>query len=101
MNIDEGSIGLIILCTISALIAIGFHYKFKKPIVAAILSTVSASIAFQVIAYMHLGYLDPFFVIAFGISLGITLLISLLVGIPFAYYRKKINRNQELTTLWS
>ena len=89
MNIDEGSIGIIILCGISILIATGFHYKLKNPIVAIVLSTFSASIAFQVIAYIDLGYLDPFFIIAFGFSSGITFLISLLVGIPFTYYRRK------------
>ena len=89
MNIDEGSIGIIILCGISILTAIGFHYKLKKPLVATILSTFSASIGFQVIAYIQLGYLDPFFIIAFGISSGITFLISLLVGIPFTFYRRK------------
>jgi hypothetical protein len=89
MNVDEGSIGLIILSSISILIGIGFHYKLKKPIVATILSTFSASIAFQVIVYVDLGYLDPFFFIAFILSSGITFLISLLVGIPFIYYRRK------------
>ena len=89
MNIEEGSVGIIILCGISILLAIGFHYKLKSPIVATILSTFSASIAFQVIAYIHIGYLDPFFIIAFILSSGITFLISLLVGIPFTYYRRK------------
>ena len=88
MNIDEGSLGIIILCGLSILTAIGFHYKFKKPIVATILSTFSASITFQVIVYLQLGYLDPFFILAFGLSSGITFLISLLMGIPFTYYRR-------------
>ena len=62
--------------------------KLQKPIVATLLSTFFASIAFQVMAYLHLRYLDPFFIIAFGLSLGITFLISLLVGIPFIRYRR-------------
>ena len=89
MNIDQGSIGIIILCGISILTAIGFHYKLKKPIVATLLSSFFASIAFQVMAYMHLGYLDPFFIIAFCFSLGITFLNSLLVGVSFIRYRRK------------
>jgi len=60
---------------------------------SSILAALTASILFQVIGFFVLGYLDPFFLIAFVNTLIISFIISVLVGVPFAYLRKKAKTN--------
>jgi hypothetical protein len=62
-------------------------------LVSSVLSALAASLLFQVIGFFALGYLDPFFLIAFVTTLVISFAASMLVGIPFAYYRKEKSTN--------
>ena len=53
--------------------------KTKRRTISAIVATLAASLLVQVISYAHLGYLDPFYQIAFVTSVVIGFPISLLV----------------------
>ena len=53
--------------------------KTKRRMISAIVATLAASLLVQVISYAHLGYLDPFYQIAFVTSVVIGFPISLLV----------------------
>ncbi len=84
-------IGIIVFAILSLISALSFHYKLRKFFLSSILAAFSASLLFQIIGFFVLGYLDPFFLIAFVSTLLISFFVSMLVGMPFLYYRKKAN----------
>jgi len=84
---------IIVFGLLSIFSALCFHSKFRNLLMSSILSALTASILFQVIGFFVLGYLDPFFGIAFLNTLIISFIISILVGVPFAYRRKKAKTN--------
>jgi hypothetical protein len=85
---EQGQIGIIVFITMALLSAILFHYIMNGFWISSILSALVASLLFQVVGYFVLGYLDPFFIIAFVISLAVSFTISLIVGLPFAITKK-------------
>lgn len=84
---SEGTIGLIVLATISIASALVWHWLVRLNFLAVLGATVTTVFTFQAANYFHLGYLDPFFLIAMGISSIPAFVIALLVGIPFRDYR--------------
>ena len=64
----------------SALIgcSIFFTLKSGRRVVSALLATIAAALSVQAISYAHLGYFDPFYEIAF--------VVSLLIGLPVALF---------------
>jgi membrane protein DedA with SNARE-associated domain len=87
--IEQGQIGIIVFVIMALLSAILFHYKWDSYLISSALAAVVASLLYQVVGYFILGYLDPFFMIAFTISLAVSFTISLIVGLPFAINRKR------------
>lgn len=67
-------IGLVVACYV-ATVLFGF-----KPLWRVTLPTVLAPTLFQGIGYLHLGYLDPFFIIAFAISVPVCFVATLLMS---------------------
>ena len=65
--------------------------KFKKYILACLVSGFLSSIIFQIIGFFVMGYLDPFYLWAFVGGVVVAFIIALLVGIPIEYKRKKKN----------
>lgn len=55
--------------------------KTKRRVISAIVATLAASLLVQAISYFQLGYLDPFYQIAFATSIVIGFPISLLVAV--------------------
>jgi len=55
--------------------------KTERRVISAIVATLAASLLVQVISYLQLGYLDPFYQIAFATSVVIGFPISLLVAV--------------------
>ena len=88
---EKEYIGIIVFAILSLISALSFHYKLRNFFVSSILAAFSASLLFQIIGFFVLGYLDPFFLIAFVSTLLISFIVSMLVGMPFLYYRKKAN----------
>tara|TARA_R110002167_G_scaffold348745_2_gene560176 strand:- start:771 stop:1043 length:273 start_codon:yes stop_codon:yes gene_type:complete len=86
---SEGLQGIIILISISFLCSVISHWQlknFKFAIGAATLVSISL---FQLANYFHLGYLDPFIIIALITSSFFALIIAILVGCPFYFVRRK------------
>lgn len=81
--------GVLIFLGLAVLSAIGWHYLLKKYVVALLGATFTTTVLFQVANYLHLGYLDPFFIIAMISSGAVALAISALVGMPFVIFRRK------------
>lgn len=71
---------------LSIIVSIIFHKIVKIYLIACILSGLSTIIIYQIIGYFIIGYLDPFFQIAFVIGGSIAFVIAVFVGIPI---RKK------------
>ncbi len=89
MSEASTSIDALILCAVSASCAVIAHWRIGDYCKASLASALAAAVLFQGIVWLQLGYLDPFIVIAFPISLIITGSIALLVGVPFRARRRK------------
>ncbi len=85
---DEGTIGLIIFFATAVASALLWHRFVASYLAAIAASTVTAVVAFQVMAYIHLGYLDPFYLIAVVTTTIFAAIVSLLVGLPFRSKRR-------------
>ncbi len=94
----QGQIGIIVFVIIALLSAILFHYKWDSFWISSVLAAVVASTLFQVVGYFILGYLDPFFMIAFTISLAVSFIVSVVVGLSFTIIRKKRKNKHEITS---
>ena len=89
---DQGLVGMMVLCGVSVMTALIFHSKLKRFWAASVFAALTASIIFQVIGYLVLGYLHPFFMIALVTGGLVALIIAVLVGLSIRYFRKrKIN----------
>jgi hypothetical protein len=91
---EKQSISIIVFGLLSITAALCFNYRLKNLLLSATLSAILVSILFQVIGFLVLGYLDPFFFIAFVNTLIISFIISILVGVPFVFLRKKAKTNR-------
>jgi hypothetical protein len=86
---NESTQGFLVLGTMSVLSAFGWHLIVKRFVLALIGATLTTVIFFQLANYIHLGYLDPFFIIAMFTSGLWAFVISVIVGAPFFSFRKK------------
>ena len=86
---SEGTVGLLALFTVALLSAAGWHLALRSFPAATLLATATAVVLFQVVAYAHLGYLDPFFMVAVATSSVVCLVVALLVGWLFLVIRRR------------
>jgi hypothetical protein len=87
---SEGTLGLLVLFTVAFVSAAGWHWVLRSFPAATLLATATAVVLFQVVAYAHLGHLDPFFMVAVATSSVVCFAVSLLVGwVFFAMRRRK------------
>ncbi|MFA5780091.1 MAG: hypothetical protein WC947_08125 [Elusimicrobiota bacterium] len=93
---SKSTFACITFCFISIMSAIYFHTGTKKYIYASLKSAIASSILFQIIGFFIIGYLDPFFIIALLPESVLALIIALLIGLPFLYFRKKLDNGQGL-----
>ena len=77
---SEGTIGILILLGISVLVATVTHCLCRRYIIACFLSAVVATLLFQTVAFLRLGYLDPFLLIAVAVGGSLSFSIALGVG---------------------
>jgi uncharacterized membrane protein YfcA len=87
-------------CVLSAVSACVAHWRISHHCLASLCAGMAASVVFQIIGYFVLGYLDPFFIIAFMFGTVVAIAIALLVGIPFTVQRAKQhpkNRSPQVT----
>jgi len=86
---NEGQLGLYIFSFICIASAMTSHWRIQSYWLATIVSTVVSAILFQVIAYIDLGYLDPFFIMAMITSSAAAFTISAFIGAFFTKHRHK------------
>jgi membrane protein DedA with SNARE-associated domain len=74
----------------SVALSVFSHMRLKKFLLACLIASFSTTILFQVLGFIVLGYLDPFFIIATITTFTIALCISLFVGSIFYFKRRAI-----------
>lgn len=80
---DDGTLGIIIFVAISVLFSLISHWKLKTFWVATCSSATLSVVVFQIANYIHVGYLDPFFIVALVTSSFLALAISSAIGVLF------------------
>jgi len=86
---SEGTQGLVIFFGLTLASSLLWHWALRSYGVAVLAATVTTVVLFQVAAYVKLGYLDPFFLVAMATSAAMALAISAVVGLPFRSRRKQ------------
>lgn len=85
---SEATAGLLVLFFITSVSAFVWFKFMKSFLLATLLSTGTSVLLFQAVAYLHAGYLDPFFPIVIITSSVVCLFITLVVGM-FLHARSK------------
>jgi hypothetical protein len=85
----EASTGMIVLFVTTVVVSAICHAFVRNLAAASVVAAVVSSVLFQCFAYLHAGYLDPFFLIAFVVAGFLAFGIALVVGVPFLYRRRK------------
>lgn len=87
---DNETLGVSIFVVICIVLSLTAHWKLKSFWVASFSAAVLAVITFQTIAYVQLGYMDPFLPIAMVVSGVIAIFISCIIGGIFKYIVSKL-----------
>lgn len=94
---DEGLAGFLIFIAIGILTSIICHYANTRYFVASLIADAVTNLIFHAVAYIHAGYLEPFFEIALFFSSLAGLALALIVGLPFLMYRRRRSQQQPTT----
>jgi hypothetical protein len=86
---SEGAQGLLVLLTVALISAAAWHWVLLSFPAATLLATATAVVLFQLVAYAHLGHLDPFFMVAVATSSVVCFVVSLFVGWAFVVMRRR------------
>lgn len=74
---------IIILLTVPVFLNCAMNFYLKKYLLSALLSATISVIVFQLLEFLTLGYLDPFFFIVIPVTWLIAFVICLIAGLPF------------------
>jgi hypothetical protein len=85
--------GMFVFLGISILSAAVWHRFVPKFRLAIFGATASSVILFQVGAYIDLGHLDPFFLVALVTSSFVAAIVAILIGLPIRARRNKEAKN--------
>jgi len=89
---SDGAVGLVLLIVVSLGVSGLIHWRTKVFWLGCLSSTMLSVVIFQLIAFVRLGYVDPFILIAIPVSGLVTLAISVVVGKALQSQRRKNNR---------
>ena len=85
---SEGAVGLLVLLTLSVVVALAAHSWSRRYGLASFLSGVVSIVLFLAIVVSR-GDADAFIAIAAIVGAGYSIVIALLVGLPFLYLRSR------------
>ena len=77
---SEATEGILIFATVVLVCAIVSHRLLSNLMLACLVASVSAAIVFQILAYVHLRYLDALFLVAVGFAMLYGFVGAFLVG---------------------
>ena len=86
---DKSALAFLIFCIVSIIVAYIAHKNIRQYILASLVAGISSSVIYQILGVFVLGYLDPFFIIAFVVGTVIAIIIACIVGIPFVCKHSK------------
>lgn len=86
---DPGTVGLILFFVLLIALTVGVSRFVKKAWLVSLIATLGSAFAIQFIAFVHQGYFDPFYQIAFVVSLGIGFPVALVVALIVKRTRRK------------
>jgi hypothetical protein len=93
----EGDIGLLVLGGICLICSIVVHWFIGSFWVATLISVIAIVVLFQVVAYLQLGYLDAFSIIAVVTTSGVALVASAIIGAVVRHFHRP-NESQKVHT---
>jgi hypothetical protein len=82
----------LILLLIAGVLSYALHKFVRRFALACVAAAVLAATAFQVIAFLQLGYLDKFWPIA----ATITFFVSIVIGVIVGWFVRRLERNGKL-----
>ena len=86
---DEGTQGIIVLVLTSLVVAATTHWLVRSFWLACLISAFGSTIVFNILATIHQGHLDKFFLVAFIFGGVCAFIISAVVGLAFKLLRRK------------
>jgi len=81
--------GLLVFGMIAIVSSVAWHAILRDYWLAVVVATATAVVVFQVVAYVEVGYLDPFFLIAMATSGAIAAAVAVVTGLPFRCWRTR------------
>lgn len=81
--------GLVIACCVSVVVSIIVHNLVKRIIIASVLASLGSGILFLLVDFLHVGYIDPFFPIAFINTMILAFPFALTVGMVMGWRRNR------------
>lgn len=88
----ESHQGIVIFIIILLVFSVSINLMLNKIFLVAMLTSLCTSITFQYISYLHLGHLDPFYIIALITTCAISFFFSLIIGFVISYLKNKIKQ---------
>jgi hypothetical protein len=95
LDFQGGHLEILIVVGIALVSSAYWHHYFPKYVAASLAAALTTEIVFQVIVYVQLGFLDPFFLVAVFTSGALALVIAFLVGLPIRSRRKRGLQSQQ------
>lgn len=92
---SESQSGIFILLGVALLTALFCHWRIHKYLLASLAAAVVSITLFQIIDFLRLGYLDPFFLIALFLGGTVAWGIALITGIPF-FIKRRARRSRSI-----
>lgn len=86
---SEADKGMLVLCVTAVVVSAASHAIIHRYALASVVASVVWSVLFLCYAYIMIGYLGPFFPIAFVVGGAYSFGIALVVGIPYRVRRRK------------
>lgn len=77
---SEGAAGLLVFLAICVICSIAAHFLVRTFWLATVLTPIAAVPLFQLAAYLHIGFLDPFWPVAVVTTSFVSLVASVVIG---------------------
>lgn len=88
-TLNETTLALLLIIAISVGLALLSHTFIKQILPASLITGLAATLLFQLISYLHLGHLDPFFPVAIIFGFAVAAFIAAILALPFELHRRR------------
>jgi hypothetical protein len=81
---------IIVFFIIAIIISYLVHKKIKNYLLACVMAGILSSVIYQIIGFIVIGYLDPFYLMAFYFGTVIAFFTAMLIGFPIKKKRDQV-----------